>query len=445
MPRDRMTISWDDLKSENVEKKIQQQQAISQAREHYESAQIVNAPSRKPRLTFIYNTIFYMSLFGALGGLFGWAFGIMLYRPNAQAEGRDQIAQYEQIQHTGDEQMTDLGRLEQQVTGSKLAEVKAQENAIASQLERQLRGVKRDGRDNEYFQLYLKHRDGVLTDKQYTIEQGDLAERDNWKNFIANVIGYGIAGMMIAACLGMAESIVERNLHGAIIQGSVGAVVGLAGGIVVSFFDERIYTAIAGTGNTTDAWRLILARAAQWGVLGLFLALGPGVLLRNSKKLLIGLVAGLIGGIIGGVLFEPMKTFAERFVDNGEILSRLIGLLAIGIIAGAGTGLIENAVKSGWFKVTDGLIAGKQFVLYRNPTYIGSSPQCHIYLFKDPQVGRRHAAVHVSPQGFELEDLPLGSKTLVNGKPVQRIKLRAGDRIQVGTTAFVFHAKAKDG
>ena len=253
-------------------------------REHYESAQIINAPSRKPRFTFIYNTIFYMSLFGALGGLFGWAFGIMLYRPNAQAEGRNQIAQYEQIQHTGDEQMTDLGRLEQQVTGSKLAEVKAQENAIASQLERQLRGVKRDGRDNEYFQLYLKHRDGALTDKQYTIEQGDLAERDNWKNFIANVIGYGIAGMMIAACLGMAESIVERNLHGAIIQGSVGAVVGLAGGIVVSFFDERIYTAIAGTGNTTDAWRLILRAPRNGACSDYSSAWGPACFFATPKS-----------------------------------------------------------------------------------------------------------------------------------------------------------------
>ena len=39
MSRQRMTISWDDLNSENVEKKIQQQQAISQARDHYEHAQ----------------------------------------------------------------------------------------------------------------------------------------------------------------------------------------------------------------------------------------------------------------------------------------------------------------------------------------------------------------------------------------------------------------------
>ncbi|HEX3355364.1 MAG TPA: FHA domain-containing protein [Tepidisphaeraceae bacterium] len=444
MPRDRMSISWDDLKSESVEKKLQQQDAISQAREHYDSAQIAAAPTRKPRFTFIYNTVFYMGLFGALGGLLGWGFGILFnLRPNPQQEARTLIAAYEQIEQQRADKLAEVDMVERQAPDNKKADLESDKQNITTLAEKQLRGVKRDGRGNDFFDLYLRHHTGELDDKQYNAASADLAETDNWKTLIANVLFYGIAGMMIAACLGMAESVVERNMQGAIIQGSVGALVGLVGGIVVSFFDERIYKAIVSTQNPPDNLRLTLARAVQWGVLGLFLSLGPGVLLRNLKKLSIGLIAGLIGGIVGGLLFEPMKTFAERFVDNGEILSRLIGLLAIGIVAGVGTGLIENAVKSGWFKVTEGLIAGKQFVLYRNPTYIGSSPQCHIYLFKDPKVGRRHAAVHVQPGGFEIEDLPLGSKTMVNGKPIQRAKLRAGDRIQVGSTAFIFQEKAK--
>jgi len=90
------------------------------------------------------------------------------------------------------------------------------------------------------------------------------------------------------------------------------------------------------------------------------------------------------------LLFAPVASlvdydFVNRFVTNGELLSRLVGTLAIGIVAGVATGLLENVVKSGWLKVIDGLIAGKQFVLYRNPTYIGASPHCHIYLFKDPR------------------------------------------------------------
>jgi len=108
------------------------------------------------------------------------------------------------------------------------------------------------------------------------------------------------------------------------------------------------------------------------------------------------------------------------------------------------TGLIENVIKSGWFKVTQGIIAGKQFVLYRNPTYVGSSPLCHIYLFKDAAVGRRHAAIHIIGGTYEIEDLPLGAKTFVNGRPVQRARLRNGDRVTIGATAFQFQEKAKE-
>ena len=100
-----------------------------------------------------------------------------------------------------------------------------------------------------------------------------------------------------------------------------------------------------------------------------------------------------------------------------------------------------NAAKSGWLKVTAGLIAGKQFVLYRNPTFIGSSPDNQIYLFKDGQVGRRHAAIHIIRGGFEIEDLPLGVATLINGRPITRTKLRSGDQVQIGNTRFLFQEK----
>jgi predicted component of type VI protein secretion system len=109
-----------------------------------------------------------------------------------------------------------------------------------------------------------------------------------------------------------------------------------------------------------------------------------------------------------------------------------------------GTGLIENAAKNGWVKVTAGLIAGKQFILYRNPTFIGSGPECPIYLFRDGQVGKRHAAIHIVPGGFELENLPLGSQTLVNGKPITRARLRSGDEIKIGMTSFRFQEKARE-
>jgi hypothetical protein len=231
----------------------------------------------------------------------------------------------------------------------------------------------------------------------------------------------------------------ERNLTAAIRNGALGAVLGLAGGAVVSLFVDKLYRTAAGA--TVDPEQLtarnILARACAWGILGLFLTIGPGILLRNVRKLLIGLAGGFLGGAIGGALFDPVNRAA------GPDISRLVALLAIGIVAGSATGLIENAAKTGWLKVTAGLIAGKQFILYRNPTYIGSGPECQIYLFRDPNVGRRHAALHLVPGGIELEDLPLGSKTLINGSPVSRSRLRNGDKVQIGGTAFLFQEKTR--
>jgi hypothetical protein len=144
--------------------------------------------------------------------------------------------------------------------------------------------------------------------------------------------------------------------------------------------------------------------------------------------------------LIGGLLIAPVTK-----VTDTPTLARAIALIAIGLIAGLATGLIENAAKTGWLKVIQGFIAGKQFILYRATTYIGAAPDCHVYLFKDPAIGRRHAAVHIVPGGFDLEDLPLGTPTFVNGKAVSRVRLRNGDQIQVGQTAFTFQEKVKAG
>ena len=163
-----------------------------------------------------------------------------------------------------------------------------------------------------------------------------------------------------------------------------------------------------------------------------------GVVLKNWKRLGIGLAGGFLGGLIGGLLFDPIS-----FVTNSAVQSRFVAIVAIGVFAGLGTGLIETAAKAGWLRVVAGLIAGKQFIIYKNPTYIGSSPQCEIYLFKDPQVGPRHAAIHSIAGGYEIEDLQSPTSTFVNGRSIVRTRLRSGDQVQIGGTILQFQEKGK--
>jgi hypothetical protein len=234
--------------------------------------------------------------------------------------------------------------------------------------------------------------------------------------------------------------VLGRNWRAAVINGSVGILLGMIGGVVVSLFIGRLYHLLGG-GDLDGSFAVQMrARTLCWGILGLFLAVAPGVVLQNWKRLLIGLAGGLIGGLLGGLLFDPIGMAAESGLP-----ARLIALAVIGVLAGAATGLIEQAVKRGWLYVTAGLIAGKQFILYRNPTFVGSSPQCEIYLFKDPDISPRHATIHRLGGGFELEDFGSATGTRVNGRPVTRARLRPGDHVQIGATCFVFQERGRTG
>ena len=412
MSDDKLKISWDDLSSESVEKKLKEQQAVASTQEHYQATNIA-VPQRKRRFDFLLSAIVYLSLFGALGGLIGWGAGeVLRYRPDAQKEAIELIAQYEQV-------VTSLKKVQ----------------ATPEEIDRDTRTLRKTGESNPYFKIYI---DPTLTDQQKEERTIAQVRSDSERDFIASLIFFGVCGIAISVMLAIADAVIERNINGTIIYGSIAAVVGAVGGLVVAYVINIVQTKLIPTDDTPGMGMRMLAQVISWGVLGLFLAATPGLILRNAKRLLIGMVGGLIGGAIGGLAYAPV----QDSVGN-EMISRLIAVVLIGLLAGLACGVLENVVKTGWVKVESGLIAGKQFVLYRNPTFIGSHPMSHIYLFNDPTVGRRHACIHIVPGGYELEDLPLGTRTFVNDKPVTRTRLKLGDRIKVGQTEFIFQEKTK--
>ena len=416
----KISVSWDDLNSRKVDTRLKEQAALARNRAYAEldADSVTPQPASSPmgRVRLLYNAPVYMALFGLLGGLLAWALGLVLaFKPSAQAEAIHLIKSVEEVRDA-----ERRGRL-------------TSEDAWAS-----IREINREGRHNPYFVIAT---DPTLTDAEKTRLAEQLAGREQMKAFVANVLSYGAWGLVIALCLGIAEPVTNRNVPAVVINASVAAAMGLLGGVVVALFVDRLYAALGGgvlTGGLTSG-RQVFARAVTWGVMGMFLTAGAGLVLRSPKKFAIGLAGGLAGGLIGGALYDPVASFSGR-----PELSRLVALCAIGLVAGAATGAIENVIKSGWLRVTAGVIAGKQFILYRNPTFIVSGPDCQIYLFKDRRVGRRHAAIHIVPGGYELEDLPLGAPTMINGKPAKRARLRHGDRVQIGATAFLFQEKAKE-
>ena len=75
-----------------------------------------------------------------------------------------------------------------------------------------------------------------------------------------------------------------------------------------------------------------------------------------------------------------------------------LALRLLGLATGVAIGIVESALKDRWLYVASGPLAGKQFILYKPLTTIGSSQSCDIYLFKDtsilPQHGSLRCAAH---------------------------------------------------
>ena len=80
--------------------------------------------------------------------------------------------------------------------------------------------------------------------------------------------------------------------------------------------------------------------------------------------------------------------------------------------------------------VQDGADAGKAFRVEER-TSIGRLERCEITI-KDPEISREHARFFLQGSTLFVADLNSANGTFLNGKPVTRNKVIAGDIITIG-------------
>jgi hypothetical protein len=184
----------------------------------------------------------------------------------------------------------------------------------------------------------------------------------------------------------------------------------------------------------------MMGRAAAWAVIAIAAGLGQGIATRSKAVIFNGLVGGVLGGLLGGLLFDPVD-FLLTSSDGEAALSRLVGFTCIGLLVGLFVGLVEGWTKTAWLLMRQGPLAGKQFVLFRDTTVLGSSPNADVYLFKDERIEPRHAQIRNRGGRFEIEDLQTPDGTYVNGQPITKHVLHAGDQITLGRTVLEFSVR----
>jgi hypothetical protein len=262
---------------------------------------------------------------------------------------------------------------------------------------------------------------------------------------------FPLVAALIGLFVAMADGLLSRAWRRAALCGLAALASGLGLGLVTSIVGELLYTVgtswVArlgeGEGVSTAAFAgQMVARGLAWAASGVTMGLGQGIALRSRRLLVNGLLGGVVGALVGGMLFDPI----DRLLDGaawgrGAEASRAVGFAVIGLGAGLMIGVVELLARDAWLKMLAGPLAGKEFMLFRNPTVIGSSPKADVYLFKDAEVEPTHALLHVMGEGYEVESVAGPGRVLVNGVGVRRARLEPGDQLTIGKTVLAFAVK----
>ncbi|MGH9420552.1 MAG: FHA domain-containing protein, partial [Thermoanaerobaculia bacterium] len=280
-----------------------------------------------------------------------------------------------------------------------------------------------------------------------------LAEQSSRNNTTSFLIFSIVAGL-IGLAIGAADGIVCRLPRRAMLGGLVGLLVGFVGGLLSGAIANVIYIPLShlaqqqmsSSSEGAHAFGFLLqmvARMFAWTLAGMAMGLGQGIALRSKRLLGYGFLGGLIGGLLGGLLFDPLDLVIIGPSSIGAGWSRMVGFIIIGAAVGAMIGLVELLSRDAWLRMTEGPLAGKEFLIFRDVMNIGASPRSEIYLFNDPRVAPTHASLRTLGDEIEISATDRVHPLLVNNNAIRTARLRHGDRITIGATSFVFEQRQR--
>ncbi len=174
----------------------------------------------------------------------------------------------------------------------------------------------------------------------------------------------------------------------------------------------------------------LLVLIGAWVVIGA-LAGGVAGLEDGPSRARNGFVGGLAGGLVGGVCFAALSG-DFRITETSSFVSQLVGYTVTTLGIGLGVGLTERIARSAWLVAIDGPQAGREFILYRDVSTIGTADDCQIYLRSDSRADAHHAEVTVVDGRMVIT--PLDGPVDVDRKPFAGGPVDNGSVIRVGNS-----------
>lgn len=278
-------------------------------------------------------------------------------------------------------------------------------------------------------------------------------DHPSWPLFVL----FPLTAMLIAFGLMLAEGLTTRNwlrmteraLLGSFLAAVFATLAFLPAGLLMELaqavFQSQLSSPVKFVPTMKDIgaadFILITAcRSAAWACIGATAGLGMNLVRSTRAQRRNTMIGGAMGGAFGGMFFDPIDRFFVSIYSD-LALSRLIGLLAVGLSIGIFVALVERLARDAWLRVRTGPLAGKSFILYKTPTIIGSSPQSDVYLYKDAEIDQSHASIHRVGTLYEIEDMGSRMGTTVGGGRIHRHRLISGDQIVIGSTILDFEER----
>jgi len=244
-------------------------------------------------------------------------------------------------------------------------------------------------------------------------------------------------GAVMGVFFGSAEGITSR-IKSRIPNGMlVGALVGLIGGALGFLVGQAALWLIGELfirSFSNFQWVVLpVSRAIGWAVLGIFVGAVEGIRAVSPKKILVGILGGFVGGLAGGFALEYSRLLIPQLA-----LSRLIGLVILGLAIGLFYGLIEQGMAFGIIRILTGELKGKEFLLNQGRMRIGKSKRNEVALPTYADLADHQVQIKIVKGDVVLTNLEPKLPMLVNEQKVQEQRLKLGDVIKIGSAKIFF-------
>ncbi|HLJ93188.1 MAG TPA: FHA domain-containing protein [Gemmataceae bacterium] len=261
------------------------------------------------------------------------------------------------------------------------------------------------------------------------------------------LLGGALIGGLIGYLVVSVEAIRDRSLLRFCRLASYGVILGALGGAPGNVVGEQVnYQLVQGLLSAPSLRSVgeIFSRGLGWMFLGLAIGLGEGIAARSLGKLSYGTLGGAIGGLVGGALFGLLKELEKGSPGSSHVWGGAMGLVILGACIGGLSALVQAVFQPASVRVLRGWQEGREYPLLKAESSLGRDEAVDIPLFRDMRVEKHHALIQRDGNRFILHNRQAPpDQTRVNDEPVPSHRdLRDGDRIQLGNIVLRFQMRS---